>query len=319
LKQALQEELRLVHRDAKAAELHHLADLIRFRYGLAPQPSDEARTLLRRGQGIWDARALLLEPRAANPRDDEIDHTIRTDLLDFVTVWADLHVRLAPEAEIDNARREALKWLDEAIDRLGPTPALVRLRTTQAQALGLPVLADGAVSEPESAWEHCDLGRSYLRSGDLVRAAAEFQTALEIRSQDFWPNFYQGLCAYQLGRFEDAIDAFRVCIALAPETAECYYNRALAHEAAGHKAHALGDYTRALKLDRSMSDAALNRGLLLAAMGRPAAAAAELDQALATAQPRERGARMPPNRGPADRSRGDRPAAVTRLETDGSP
>jgi serine/threonine protein kinase/Tfp pilus assembly protein PilF len=268
LRQALEEELLRVRRNAKAAELHRLADLIRFRYGLAPKPSDEARALLRRGRGIWDARAPLVEPRVAHPGDNEIDRTIRTDLLDFVTVWADLRVRLAPAAEVDEARREALTWLDEAITMLGPSPALVRLRTELARAVGMAVPANGPVSEPESAWEHCDLGRAYLRSGALARAAAEFQTALEIRPQDFWPNFYQGLCAYQLGRFEDAIAAFRVCIALAPETAECYYNRALAYEAAGDKAHAVRDYTRALKLDPSMTTAALNRGSLLAAMGR---------------------------------------------------
>jgi serine/threonine protein kinase/Tfp pilus assembly protein PilF len=267
LKQVLEEELLRVQRNEKAAELHRLADLIRFRYGLAPKPSDEATALLRRGRGIWDARALLVEPRAAHPGDGEIDRTIRTDLLDFVTVWADLRVRLAPEAEADNARREALTWLDEAITILGPGPAVVRLRTALAQALGMAVPADGPVSEPESAWEHCDLGRSYLRSGDLVRAAAEFQTALEIRPQDFWPNFYQGLCVYQLGRFEDAIDAFRVCIALAPETAECYYNRALAYEAAGDKARALRDYTRALDLDRSMGDRPAVAAHLQAALG----------------------------------------------------
>jgi serine/threonine protein kinase/Flp pilus assembly protein TadD len=268
LKQALEEELHLVQRDAKAAELHHLADLIRFRYGLAPKPSDEARALLRRGQGIWAARALLVQPPGSQRREREVDRIIRTDLLDFVTIWADLHVRLAPATQADEARREALRWLDEAIDLLGPSPALVRLRSAHAQALGLPAPADDAVSEPESAWEHCDLGRSYLRSGDLVRAAAEFQAALDIRPQDFWPNFYQGLCAYQLGRFEDAIAVFRICIALAPDTAECYYNRALAHEAAGHNEHALRDYSRALRLDRGLSDAARRRGLLLAAMGR---------------------------------------------------
>jgi tetratricopeptide (TPR) repeat protein len=220
---------------------------------------------------------VLVQPRATSRRDGEVDRTIRTDLLDFVTVWADLRVRLAPEAQGDDARREALKWLNEAIDLLGPSPALIRLRTAHAQALGMPVQADGAAPEPESAWEHCDLGRCYLRSGDLARAAEEFQAALKIRPQDFWPNFYQGLCAYRLGRYEDAINAFRVCIALAPDTAECYYNRALAHEAAGHNAAALRDYSRALKLDHSLSDAALNRAVLLAAMGRRGEANADLD------------------------------------------
>ncbi len=286
LKQALEEELGLVQRDAKAAELHHLADLIRFRYGLAPKPSEEARALVRRGRGIWEARGLLVRPTSSPPQ-GEVERAIRTDLLDFVAVWADLRVRLAPAGDVERARREALQWLGEAIDLLGPSPALVRLRTAHATALGLSVADGPHAPEPESAWEHCDLGRSYLRTGDLGRAALEFQVALDLRPQDFWPNFYQGLCAYQLGRFDDAIDAFRVCIALAPETAECYYNRALAHDALGHKAPAMRDYTRAHHLDRGLSEAALNRGILLSAEGRHAEAAGDLDQALATANGRD--------------------------------
>jgi serine/threonine protein kinase/tetratricopeptide (TPR) repeat protein len=313
LKQDLDEELRLVQREAKAAELHHLADIIRFRYGLAPKPSEEAFALVRRGRRIWEARGLLVRP-AASPRDEALQRSIRTDLLDFVTVWSDLRVRLAPAAEAEAARREALLWLDEAIALLGPRPALVRLRATHAEALGLPVSAHAPTPEPESAWDHGDLGRSYLRSGDLAGAADEFQAALDLRPQDFWPNFYQGLCAFQLGRFDDAIDAFRVCIALAPETAECYYNRALAHDALGHKDKALRDYTHALHLDRALSEAALNRGILYAAEGRHAEAAADFDLALATSNSRDTRGMIHYNRARGDLARGDRPAALAHLE-----
>ena len=52
----------MVLRDRKAAELHRLADLVRFRYGLAPKPSEEAHTLLDRGREIWEAHGLLLAP-----------------------------------------------------------------------------------------------------------------------------------------------------------------------------------------------------------------------------------------------------------------
>jgi tetratricopeptide (TPR) repeat protein len=65
-----------------------------------------------------------------------------------------------------------------------------------------------------------------------------------------------------LGNHEDACAAFRTCIALAPQTAECYYNRALAHEALGRGDQALADYGRALELDPALTAAALNRGLL---------------------------------------------------------
>ncbi len=315
LRQDLDEELRLVQRSARAAELHQLADMIRFRYGLAPKPSEEAMALVRRGRGIWETRGLLLRP-TSSARDDAVERSIRTDLLDFVTVWADLRVRLTPGGgeEADRARREVLKRLDEAIELLGPSPALVRLRANQAEALGLPVSTDHPMPQPESAWEHCDLGRSYLRSGDLAGAADEFQAALDLRPQDFWPNFYQGLCAYQLGQFDDAVDAFRVCIALAPETAECYYNRALAHESLGHKALALRDYTHALERDRTLSEAALNRGILLTAEGRHKEAAADLDLALATANGRETRGMIHYNRAQVDLARGDRTAALAHLE-----
>src|SRR5205823_7207713 len=105
---------------------------------------------------------------------------------------------------------------------------------------------------------------------------------LELRPQDFWLNFYQGLCAYRLGRHADAASAFRVCIALSPRTPECYYNRALALSALGQSDRALRDYTRALELDDGLTAAALNRGLLHYAAGRFAEAAADLNRALGT-------------------------------------
>ncbi len=313
LKRALDEELGLVLRDWKAAELHHLADLIRFRYNLAPKPSEEAWSLIRRGRAIWAARGLLTQS-IDDRREPEVERSIRTDLLDFVTVWADLRVRLAPEGEADEARREALHWLAEAEALLGPSPALDRVRRAYAEALGLAGSSPISTMTPQSAWEHCDLGRSYLRSGNLARAADEFQLALDLRPQDFWPNFYQGLCAYHLGRFEDAINAFRVCIALAPETAECYFNRALAHEALGHTTQALCDYTRALQLDRTLTDAAINRGILYYMKGRYADAATDLEQALATATGREALGVIHYNRALVNLARGDRPAALSNLE-----
>ena len=172
----------------------------------------------------------------------------------------------------------------------------------------------GPPREPRSAWEHCDLGRSYLRSGDLARADEQFRLALELRPQDFWPNFYQGLCAYRLGRYEDATNAFRVCIALAPETAECYFNRARAREALGQADPAIRDYTRALQLDRTLTDAALNRGILHAAHGRYAEATADLDRALASASGRETRGVIHYNRALIDLARRDRSMALTHLK-----
>jgi tetratricopeptide (TPR) repeat protein len=95
-------------------------------------------------------------------------------------------------------------------------------------------------------------------------------------------SFYEGLCEYRLGRFDGAVNAFRVCIALSPETAECYYNRALAFQALGQLDRALTDYNRALSLHPRLTDAALNRGILHYRQGKHADAIADLDLALTT-------------------------------------
>ncbi len=310
------EELRVVLRDRKAADLHRLANLVRFHFGLAPQPSEEAQTLLDRGREIWDAHALLLAPGPGRP-EPELEQRIRTDLLDIITIWADLRVRLAPAAEAGEARREALARLDDAAALLGSAPALERLRRAYGRALGRPTPSGEAATfllEPRTAWEHCDLGRAYLRDAEHALAAQQFQQAVDLRPQDFWPNFYQGLCAYKLGRFEDALNAFRVCISLAHNPAECYFNRALAYEALGRTDEALRDYTRALQCDGHLTGAALNRGILHYAAGRYADAAVDLSRALATASGRDARGVILYNRALVKLACDDRTAALSDLK-----
>jgi serine/threonine protein kinase/tetratricopeptide (TPR) repeat protein len=310
------EELRVVLRNRKATELHQLADLIRFRCGLAPKPSEEAYTLLYRGREIWEARGLLLDP-IPRRREPDVEQRIRTDLLDIITIWADLQVRLASTSEAVEARREALARLDEAAARLGSGPALERLRRAYEKALGRPTATGGAATfllEPQTAWEHFDLGRAYLRAAEYPRAAEQFQQAVDLRPQDFWPNFYQGLCAYKLGRFEDALNAFRVCISLADNPAECYFNRALAYEALGRTDEALRDYTRALQCDDGLTGATLNRGILHSAVGRYSEAAADFGRALAKASGREPRGVIHYNRALVELARDDRAAALSDLK-----
>ncbi len=287
-RRTLEEELHLVLRDWRAWDLHQLTDLIRFRYGVSPKANAESRAIVRRGREIWKARTPLLEAIHGR-REPEVEQQIRADLLDFAVIWADLRVRLAKTDQADEvpqeALREALRILDEAADQLGPSPALDRDRRHYARTLGMTRSPRCHSTRPRTAWEHYDLGKSYLRSGKLERAAEQFRLALELRPQDFWPNFYQGLCAYRHGRFNEAVQAFSICQALAPETAECSYNLALAHEALGQDDQALRDYRRALQVDHRLLQAALNRGILLSRHGRHAEATAALEEALAITNP----------------------------------
>ena len=66
-----------------------------------------------------------------------------------------------------------------------------------------------------------------------------------MRPADFWAHFYSGVCAHRLGKAVDAVNAFTVALALAPDAPEVYHNRALAQAAAGDPSAANRDFERA--------------------------------------------------------------------------
>ncbi len=308
LKDLLGKQLRMAKLEQVATELHHLADLVRFRYGITPPAAEEARNLIGKISAIWAQRNLLLKPEGVT-LDAELEQGMRTDLLELAIVGADLSVRLASKGEVNAALREARRLLDQAEAACGPSPALSRERRAYARALG----ELGSFQEPDTppctAWEHYDLGRSYLRSNLVTKAAEEFQRTLELRPQDFWPNFFQGLCAYELGHFEDAVAAFRTCIALAPTTAECFYNRARAEDALEQTRQAFSDYSRALELDSSLAAAALNRGILSYKAGRTDDAITDFQRALLARPDPETLGRTHYNLALAHLAKGDRASA----------
>jgi serine/threonine protein kinase/Flp pilus assembly protein TadD len=284
---ALARQLDHAQRGARIDELHELAELIRFRYGLALPPGDEATSLIRRLRAIWEGRANLIQSQAG-ASGQRFDDRTRDDLRDLVVLWAGLRVCFAASDRAAQANREALRILSEARDVLGSSPSLERGRSSYATMLGFENDFPARSFQARSAWEHLDLGKSYLRSGDAQRAAREFRAGLALRPQDLWLNFYDGLCAYRLNRLDDAVNAFRVAIALAPERPECFFNRGLAYQALGHLDLAAADYDRALKVDAHFTDAALNRGMIHYRLGHNSAARSDLRMALASARDEKR-------------------------------
>src|SRR5262249_59916308 len=89
-------------------------------------------------------------------------------------------------------------------------------------------------------------------------------------------------CACRRGKFADAFSAFGICTGLAPGSAECFFNRALAAEAMGRVDQALRDYRSALERDHNLTSALLNRGILTYKAGRHAEAVADFQRALET-------------------------------------
>ena len=264
LTRALGDELLRAKRGQMAEELHDLADSIRFRHGIDLPPGEGARELVRHCRAIWEQRDRLIPADAAI--ETGAAHRIKTDLLELAIVWADLELRSTSPA-VAAARSEAMRVLDLADAAFGPSLAVDLLRKQLGATRGKLAAPAAMSGGSRSAWEHYDMGRYYVRRSQFALAAAEFHHALDARPQDFWSNFYHGLCSFRLGRYNDAVAAFRVCTALLPpdesraaQSAICRYNAAMAYDALGQSDRAFDEYSRAIELDHNLAAARLNRG-----------------------------------------------------------
>jgi serine/threonine protein kinase len=280
---------RTAQRSLAAEQLHNLVDLLRFQNGAWFTEAATQAKVLKQCRTWWDRRMELLHDGDA-PLPSACAARLLPDLQDLGLIWADLRVQLAGNNELAAAHQEALQILAQAEELFGASRVLELERQRSAETLGLDELARVAgqradLRAPRTAWEHYALGCSLMRAqtppvpllggspgsllgqslyrlGKLSLAVAEFEKALDQEPQRFWPNFYRGMCAYRLDRFEDAVASFSVCIALTASTegarhttdqqARCYYNRALAHRALGHTEPARQDYEKARALDPTL-------------------------------------------------------------------
>ncbi len=256
---------------------------MRFQYGIDLPSQGEARALLDQCRAVLNQQDRLL-PKERPGVDDEAEQQIRSDLLELTAVWADLRVRSAGPADLEQARYDALLVLDRIEASLGPSLAIELRREEIPRVSGREPAAGGRT--PRTAWEHYDKGRHDLRAGRFAAAAVEFRQALTLRPQDFWANFHQGLCAFRLGQFHEAAAAFRTCCALEPRSAVCRYNQALAHEALGQTDQAYDDYSQAARLDPALAPPLVNRGILSYRGGRLPEAVRDFEPRLESPSPR---------------------------------
>ena len=263
LAKTLAAESRNARSGERAQQLHRIADTLRFQYGLNTISGIGTQALVERCGELWERRAQLAGRDAPAVDRDQV----QTDLLDLAVLWADLQVRGAGKENVAGARQRGLLILEEAEDLFGPSAVLYHERQALATALGNTAVAQMAAQRlaalpPRTAWEHYTVGRFLLADGRLAGAAAEFDLALALQPENLWSNFYKAICAHRLHHYDEALVAASTCVALAPQSAPCYHNRALAHQALGHLPQARRDYDRALQLDSSLAVGYLNRGLL---------------------------------------------------------
>jgi eukaryotic-like serine/threonine-protein kinase len=255
LAEALAERERQAHQARLAQALHQTADNLRFHYDPESLSSTDAAQLEAQCGPLWDARGGLINA-FGNERSLKEENQVRIDLRDLAVLWVDLRGRMA-DGESAEARRQQLDRLDEAEALFGPS-AVIQYERARLH----PAAANALEPLPFTAWGHYALGRALLRDGKMERAAVELERAVVLQPQGFWPNFYQGVCAYHRERYTEAEAALRVCVALTPDSAECYYNHGLAENALGRRDRARADYDQALQLDAGLGAAWLNRGVL---------------------------------------------------------
>jgi len=299
LKRSLTHRLAVAKRRRNANDLHQLVERMRFQDGgdWVSVNTEEMNDACRK---IWDARETMLGQFVAatpgsstdessadvNSVDNTLAAQVRTDLLDLAILWSGMQVSLATETDVADCRRQALRLLAEAESALGSNPVLDQVRQTHMHALtgsesppAVPSRAHDAA--PLSVWEYDSLGRHLLHNGELGAAAVELQLALNEAPQAFWPNYHLGVCLYRQELYEEALNFFYVCVALEPTSAECFYNRGLAHTALDRVDEAINDFDRALRLEPHFAVAALHRAVLYGQGGRLELAAADLKRAAA--------------------------------------
>jgi tetratricopeptide (TPR) repeat protein len=279
LRGQLGEQLALTRRMELADELHALAEEVRVLFAASDVPPARRALIGERCEALWQRRAAIAKSLGvtrgsgthATGDSARGADAAAADLQDVALFAADVRAARSPA--------DAVRMLDEAEAMFG-TSAVLAHRRELLGGSAPPAPARQTPPAPGTAWGHAVLGRSYLAAGDLSRAWPELTAALQCDPGGKWPNFYYGLCAFRLGRHDEAVAAFSVCVGTSPDLAGCFYNRGLAYAALGRDEQALRDYDRALQLDPAHAAAALNRGMLHYGRGQFDRAAADLALAL---------------------------------------
>jgi Flp pilus assembly protein TadD len=274
----LRQEQSRCQRAREIERLHQLAERMRYLCASLNNPREISPALRQHWTEVWRSRHQVLDARLEG-LDGTLREQLRLDLLDMAVIWADLLLR--EEKRSRENVLERVRLLAEVETLFGSNPVLRDLPLLSEKQTG-SVPRAVLDQERSTAWEQFALGRRCLLRGELTEAAAFFQQAVNKQPNGFWPSYYQGICAYRLGAYQEAVTAFRACIALAPESALSYYNRGIAYAKLGgnYCPLALGDFSRALELDPKLAEAALNRGVMFLKNGQLARAHQDFQKAL---------------------------------------
>ena len=125
-----------------------------------------------------------------------------------------------------------------------------------------------------SASERMALGMDYREQGELDKAVAEFQQAIELDPDFVEAHYNLGLTHADRGEFDAAIAEYEKALELAPDLAEAHNGLGTVYFDTNRLDQALAKYTEAIQLDPDFADPYFNLGHVYLSMDRHAEALA---------------------------------------------
>lgn len=137
---------------------------------------------------------------------------------------------------------------------------------------------------PGEAGAHLERGRALIAQGQLERAIAEFDQAIELDPDDVAVYVTRGFAYIALGQFERGIADYDRAIELESENPILYNDRGFAYAELGKYEQAVADYNKAIELDPNYDNADYaynNRGFAYGSLGKYEQAFSDFDRAIA--------------------------------------
>ncbi len=257
----LSRRLHVVQRFQIADELDKLVHLMRFQ-ALQQHTSRRMQHVLEAaGRKVWAERELLMD-RQHGRLEATIEDKIDSQLQDFVVLWSDLQLKLAPAAYKETVRVEVFSTLDQAEQLFGSSLACQLARLNGANRL-----VEEAQFAPAAAWEYCAIGRLALQRGDVESAVRNFQHA--VKREPLAPVAILHLAVGNLRekKYVQAIEGLSYCLGNEP-SAECLLLRSEAFAGLGNLEQALQDVNLAIEKNPTLAFAYRHRGSIHTRLGR---------------------------------------------------
>jgi serine/threonine protein kinase/tetratricopeptide (TPR) repeat protein len=151
-------------------------------------------------------------------------------------------------------------------------------------------LSDRAKKTPLRSARDCYLaGHFHAVRGEFREALAYLEEAVQRDPKDFSAWFVKGNCHHSLLHYDEAIACYSTCIALRPKFHWAWYDRGLVRLGSGRAANdlkgAVMDFDQMLALQPDLAEAYLNRALADEGLGRYNEAIQDLTKALELGSP----------------------------------